>query len=112
MEKRNKDWIKTMLDEAILPDLETTSNQSGKVCPSYPPSGKGFCHMVFYQLDTKHILADVPIRHYEGLPSTLEPREQECCHCKDALSGPYQVIARAMIINLTKVKKGNVTLNC
>ena len=99
-------------DEANLANLETISNQSGKACHSYPPSGKGFCDMVFYQLDTKRIPADVPMRHLEVLPSTLEPREQECCHCKNALSGPYQITARAMIIDLTKVKKGNVTLNC
>ena len=99
-------------DEANLANLETISIQSGKACHSYPPSGKGFCDMVLYHLDTKRIPADVPMRHLEGLPSTLKPREQECCHCKNALSGPYQITARAMIIDLTKVKKGNVTLNC
>ena len=99
-------------DEANLFNLETISNQTGKACHSLSPSGKGFCDMIFYELDIKRIPADVPMRHLEGLPSTLEPREQECCHCKNALSGPYQITARAMIIDLTKVKKGNVAPNC
>ena len=76
-------------EEDILAHLERICNQSSKVYDSYPKSGKGFFDMAFYQLDTKRVPAN--ILAFGGLPLILEPREQDCCHCKNVFSGPCEI---------------------
>ena len=77
-----------------------------KPCGFYPPSGSGLRDAVEYQMQIKRVPAALKGKQLDEFPSSLKPKEEECYYCHTSLSGHYEITGRAMIIGVTKVKRG------
>ena len=77
-----------------------------KPCGFYPRSGSGLKDAVAYQMQIKRVPAALKGKQLDEFPSLLKPKEEECYYCHTSLSGPYEITGRAMIIGVTRVKRG------
>lgn len=62
--------------------------------------------MATYQMENKRIPVTLPRENVDDFPSALVPKEEECRDCKMPLHGLCEITRCAMIIGVTKVKKG------
>ena len=88
MEKRNKDWIK-MMKKIYLLTLKEYVIKAVRCMIRTLNQVKAFLIWLFTSW-TPNVYRQI-YWHLEGLPLILEPREQDCCHCKNVFSGPCEI---------------------
>ena len=71
-----------------------------------PTSTCGLKEAVAYQMQIKRVPAALKGKQLDEFPSLLKSKEEECYYCHTSLSGPYEITGRAMIIGVTRVKRG------
>ena len=87
-------------------DEEMESIGVEKPCGLHPPSSSGLKDAVEYQMRIKRVPAVLKGKQLDEFPSLLKPKEEQCYYCHTSLSGPYETTGRALIIGVTKVKRG------